>query len=181
MLKNKIILVFLILPFFTIAQNEYVFKVNFVKNKITSLEVNLSEGVFLDDLSWAWNSQNACFPETQKSKFTGKHLFFTGILSEKSKATITVIPKNKRKNLSLYAYQMPLNDTFLVPNLPHCIACEADHKNDYKKYGKPKQNHKRKVSNFIALDNSYRIVIGVTGADNLSVAEFILEIKTEEL
>jgi hypothetical protein len=29
---------------------------------------DLSEGIFMEDLSWAWNSSVACFPETQEEK-----------------------------------------------------------------------------------------------------------------
>jgi len=94
-----------------------------------------------------------------------------------SKITITIVPKDKTANFSVYAYQINENEDFLVPNLPHCIACEADHKWDYKKRGKT-QNHTRMVGPFISLQNTYRIVIAVTAANNLAEGEFTLIIKT---
>jgi len=61
---------------------------------------NLSQGQPLDDLSWAWSSANACFPETQKHKFTGNHVFFSGIIPKYSEMTVTVIPDDATANFS---------------------------------------------------------------------------------
>ena len=154
-----------------------IYGVELVKNKQVAYKGNLNEGVFLKDLSWAWNSSNACFPATQKSKFTGKHLFYTGVIPSYSEVEIIVIPKNKRANFSVYGYQIPLEKQDLVPNLPRCISCEADHKWDRPKRGK-KQNHKRIIKGFTALRNQYRLVIGVTGANGLDEGEFTIVIKT---
>ncbi len=165
------------------AQNKSLFitAVDFEQGKEISYKANLNEGKFLDDLSWAWSSRNACFPKTQMQKFSGKHILFTGILKPYSEIEVTIIPLNKKDNLSVYAYQIQTNEDFVVPNLPHCVACEADHKWDYKKKNRPKQKHIRKIDNIISLSNSYRVVIGVTGADNLDESEFIIIIKTKKV
>jgi len=34
-------------------------------NKTATIEGSLKDGAKLTDLSWAWNSSNACFPATQ--------------------------------------------------------------------------------------------------------------------
>jgi len=161
------------------AQN-FISAVNLEIGKEISYKANLNEGKFLDDLSWAWSSQNACFPETQKHKFTGKHILFTGIIPAHSNVEVIVTPLNKKANLSVYAYQINLNEDFVVPNLPHCVSCEADHKWDYRKANKPRQKHIRKVSGITAINNSYRIVIGVAGADGLTEADFIITIRTKK-
>ena len=153
-----------------------VYSVAPVPNLEVSYSGNLSEGVILNDLSWAWSSSNACFPETQKKKFTGKHIFFTGIIPKYSEMTVTVIPKDPNANFSVYAYEIGVNSNDLVPNLPRCIRCEADHKRERNFVGKPAQDHTRTVTNLIAINNPYRIVIGVTGADGLSEGEFTLKI-----
>lgn len=140
---------------------------------------DLSDGIFLDDLSWAWSSSNACFPATEQAKFTGKHVFFSGIIPPYSELTITVVPKDPKANFSLYAYQVGENSMPLVPDLPSCIRCEADHKRERRFVGKAAQDHTRWVNNLLALNRPYRFVVGVTGADGLDTGEFTLEISTK--
>ncbi len=160
-------------------QAQFLNAIDFEIGKEISYKANLNEGKFIDNLSWAWSSQNACFPETQKHKFTGKHILFTGIIPAHSNVEVMVTPTDKNANFSVYGYQINLNEDFVVPNLPHCITCEANHKWDYAKKHKPKQNHIRKISDFTAIDSSYRLVIGVTAADGLDQGEFIITIRTK--
>ncbi len=177
MKKVFVLLNFLFLLNIT-AQNTAVNSVLIAVGKENIYKANLNEGIYIKDLSWAWNSQNACFTEIQKSKFTGKHVFFTGIIPAHSIASIEVIPVDKKANFSVYAYQINLNEDFLVPDLPHCIACEADFKWDYRKKNRY-QNHIRKIGDFTAIDYSYRLVIGVTGANGLNQGAFYIKIKTK--
>jgi len=176
-----LIILTLLIPLGMNAQNNAIYKIEPKINQEVTYKANLSEGQFLKDLSWAWDSANACFPATQQQKFTGKHVFFTGIIPAGTETSISIVPINRRSNFSLYAYKIGINEDYLVPNLPRCISCEADHKHDYNRVGKPRQNHTRTVSNFIALNNSYRIVIGVTGANKLDNGEFILKITSKKL
>lgn len=136
---------------------------------------NLSEGQPLADLSWAWSSANACFPETQKQKFTGNHVFFSGIIPKNSEMTVTVIPDDKNANFSIYAYEMGVTRNDLVPNLSSCIRCEADHKWDRPFAGKT-QDHTRTVTDLVAINTPYKVVIGVTGADGLATGGFTLKV-----
>ncbi len=177
-MKRLIALISLLISLNTLAQNSAIGSVIIEIGKENVYKANLNEGIFLNDLSWAWSSQNACFTEVQKAKFTGKHVFFTGIIPAHSITSIEVIPVDKNANFSVYAYQINLNEDFLVPDLPHCITCEADFKWDYRKRNRH-QNHIRKIGDFTAIDYSYRLVIGVTGADGLDQGEFYIKIKTK--
>lgn len=158
------------------AQKPKVYSIEPVPNGTVSYVANLSEGNKLTDLSWAWNSSNACFPETQKQKYTGNHVFFTGIIPKYSEMTVTVIPTDKKANFSVYAYEIGVNSDNIVPNLPSCIRCEADHKWDRPWKGKT-QDHTRIVKNLVAINNPYRVVIGVTGADGLEEGAFTIKIE----
>lgn len=145
-------------------------------DSIVSVTGDLSTGQILEDLSWAWDSSNACFPATQKQKFTGNHVFFTADLPSYSEMEVTVIPDDPEANFSLYAYEVGVvGDLPLVPELPGCVRCEADHKWDYKKRGKV-QDHSRTVSHLVAIRNPYRVVIGVVGAEGLQEGTFTLQV-----
>lgn len=144
---------------------------------ITAVEGNLSEGVDMSDLSWAWNSAVACFPGTQAAKFTGKHVLYALDLPSYTELEIDLIPADKNANFSLYAYEVGTvapNNT--VPNLSQCIRCEADYKWDYKVKGKT-QDHTRHVRDILALANPYQVVIGVAGANGLKEGAYRLEVK----
>lgn len=154
-----------------------VFSAKSVKGKILSYKGNLNEGVKLNSLSWASKSSTACFPATQNKKFTGKHVMFTTEIPPRSIMKITIIPMDKSKNLSLYAYEVGTNSKQMVPNLSSCVTCEADHKWDYPKKGKT-QDHTRSVE-VNAVNNPYKVVIGVAGADGLTEGEFILKIEVK--
>ena len=130
----------------------------------------------MEDLSWAWSSANACFPETQKRKFTGNHILYQIELPTRSEMEVTVIPDDKNADFSIYAYQTGNTNVKVVPALPSCIRCEADHKWDYKKRGKV-QDHTRTVSNLVATVEPYIVVIGVVGANGLQTGGYTLRIN----
>ena len=146
------------------------------KNKTVSISGNLSDGIIIEDLSWAWNSSVACFPETQKPKFTGNHVLFSTSLPSYSEMEVTVIPKNKKANFSIYAYTISPNSSYIVPNLHSCVSCEASHKWDRPKKNQT-QNHTRTISHLTAIRNPYKVIIGVVGAEGLTKGKFTLEIK----
>lgn len=159
------------------VQSQGVYGITIEKSKTISYKGNLADGRIIEDLSWAWSSSNACFVQHQSKKFTGKHVFFTGIIPEYSEITVTVIPKNKNANFSLYAYEIGADENHLVPDLPSCIRCESDYKWDMPWKGKT-QDHRRTVKNLLSLATPYRVVIGVVGAEGLSEGEFTLQIET---
>lgn len=144
---------------------------------VTSVEGNLSQGVEMTDLSWAWNSSVACFPGTQAAKFTGKHVLYALDLPAYTELEIDLIPVDKNANFSLYAYEVgTITDGNTVPTLPQCIRCEADYKWDYKVKGKT-QDHTRHVRDILAIANPYQVVIGVVGANGLSEGAYRLEVR----
>lgn len=145
--------------------------------KEITIKGDLASGFFMENLSWAWNSSNACFPATQSKKFTGKHVLYAADLPSNSTMEVTVIPNDKNANFSIYAYEVgQISENNLVPNLPSCIRCEADHKWDRNYAGKT-QDHTRTVKDLVAIRNPYQVVIGVTGADGLAKGGYTLKVK----
>ena len=147
------------------------------KGKVLTYKGDLSEGVVIHDLSWASRSSVACFPATQNEKFTGNHIIFITEIQSYSKMEITVIPDDKNANFSIWAYSVGLNNDAMVPNLTSCVSCEAEHKWDYPKKRKT-QDHTRTVY-LNAVNNPYKVVIGVAGANGLKTGTFKLQIKVE--
>jgi hypothetical protein len=148
-------------------------------NSANEFRGDLSEGVFIRDLSWAETSSMACFPGTQNTKFRGKHVLYTTVVPENMDITITVIPDDKNANFSIYAIQTGLTATALPPDISSCIACEAEFKWDYPKVNRT-QDHTRFV-NLNSLGGQYRIVVGVCGADKLETGGFTLKFDIKPL
>ncbi len=177
-MKKLTLLLVLIALSMTAQEKPEVIEVEPVKGEDVTYTANLKDGVFIDDLSWAWSSQNACFVGFQSHKFTGKHVFFTGIIPTRSEISVTVIPKDPNANFSIYAYEVGVDKMPIVPDLPSCIRCEADYKWD-RKYKGATQDHTRTVKHLAAITRPYRMIIGVTGADGLDEGEFTLVISTK--
>ena len=166
---------FLLLSQFAFTQDSpKVTPVTIQPNQATSVVGDLSHGAQMDDLSWAWNSSVACFPETQKNKFTGNHVLYSTVIPARSEMEITVIPEDKKANFSIYAYQIGEGRMDVVPNLSSCIRCEVDHKWDRPWKGK-KQNHTRTAKNLVGINNPYQVIIGVVGAEGLDAGAYTLE------
>ncbi len=178
-MKNvRFLLLFIVvIPFQLFCQNDPVLhKIDAQANQVMTYKGDLSEGALMPDLSWAWNSSVACFPATQKQKFTGNHVLYTLDLPKYSEMEVTVIPDDPTANFSVYAYEIGLNTNRLVPNLPSCIRCEAAHKWDRPHRGKT-QDHTRVVSNLVAINRSYQVIIGVVGAEGLLEGGYSLQIE----
>ena len=150
-------------------------KIDAKPNKTTMASGDLSQGVEMSSLSWASSSQNACFPATQNKKFNGKHVLFSTYIPPHSEMFITLIPTSKSANMSIYAYTIGTTSSYIPPNLPRCVSCEAEHKWDRPKKGKT-QDHTRTVR-LNAINNPYNVVIGIAGADGLKKGSFQIKIK----
>lgn len=137
---------------------------------------DMAKGSPMEDLSWAWNSANACFPGTQAAKFKGNHVFFAVKMAPKSEMFISVTPTDANADLSIYAYRIGSNEYYLVPNLNSCITCEADHKWDRPWKGKV-QTSERHVSFQNPGTETYNILIGVSGPAASTSGTFNLKIK----
>jgi hypothetical protein len=181
MTSKRLLLFFLFVT--TFAQAQFPEGVNTIEpapNQITTFEGNLSNGKKIEDLSWAEKSSVACFPGTQNAKFRGNHVLHGFVIPAYSEVTVTVEPKDKQADFSLYGYQVGTTNYSVVPNLSSCVSCEADHKWDYNKKNQT-QDHTRSIK-FNAIGNSYNIFIGVTGNNGLSEGDYTLSInlKTRE-
>ncbi len=129
MKKASLFIIIFFLTAYSYAQfPEYVKYVESKPNSTVSVKGNLNQGKIIDDLSWAWSSSVACFPGTQMKKFTGNHVLFSTKLPRKAIMHITVIPKDKSANYSIYAYSIGTTNFATVPNMRSCISCEAEHK-----------------------------------------------------
>ncbi len=151
------------------------YKATSVKGATKIYKGNLSDGVVINDLSWAAKSSVACFPATQNDKFTGNHIIYLTELPARSVMTVTLVPDNPNSNMSLYAYSAGTHK--MVPGLSSCVSCEADYKWDRPKKGKT-QDHTRSVR-LNAITNPYKVVIGVAGANGLKAGSFKIKIKVE--
>lgn len=140
---------------------------------------DLAKGAKMDDLSWAWNSANACFPGTQASKFKGNHVFFAITMPRQCEMKISVTPTDANADLSIYAYRIGAAEYLLVPDLNSCITCEADHKWDGNWKGKV-QTSERKVSMQNPGKEMYNILIGVSGPAAATSGTFGVKVKFEK-
>ncbi len=140
-----------------------------------TLKGNLNEGVFMQDLSWASKSSMACFPATQNTKFNGKHVLYQTTVPANMNIKVTVIPENTSANMSVYTILDGTSNTVLPPEIATCSSCEAEHKWDYKKAGKT-QDHTRWVA-FDSFGGTYRLVIGVAGANGLDSGAYTLKVE----
>lgn len=147
-------------------------------NEKVSIEGDLAKGKIIEDLSWAANSSNACFPATQNLKYRGNHVFYATRIPARSILRIKVIPKDTSANMSLYAYMLGGNSFDVVPDLPRCITCESDEKWDRPWKGKV-QTHERKVEFQNPTQNTYNIFIGVAAPNDVMTGKFTVEIELE--
>lgn len=147
-------------------------------NETVSAEGDLANGSIMEDISWAWNSSNACFPGTQSLKFRGNHVFFATVTLPRSITYISVKPTDENADLSIYAYRIGAQEFRLVPDLPSSITCEADHKWDRPWKGKV-QTSERKMEFQNPGGNSYNILIGVTAPKGVTTGKFKVEIRTQ--
>jgi hypothetical protein len=151
-------------------------KVDSKANDSVIVSGDLAAGVLMEDLSWAANSSNACFPATQNLKFRGNHVLYATSLPPRSILTISVTPTDANGDLSIYGYMMGNKEYMIVPNLPGCITCEADHKWDGKWKGKV-QTSERKIEFQNPTQNTYNIVIGVTAPKDVVSGQYNLKLK----
>ncbi len=177
MLKKFLSLLIPFCLFATAAFGQFPAGVNAIDakpNALTEVSGNLSTGAIMQDISWASTSSNACFPATQNEKFRGNHVLHGFTIPPYSEVTITLVPKDRNKNFSLYGYQVGTTSYPVVPDLPRCVSCEADHKWDYPKRGKT-QDHTRSIF-FNSIANPYNIFIGVAGVKGLTSGAYTLKI-----
>jgi hypothetical protein len=175
-MRKVFLAVLIAAPAFAADWPENVTEVKSEKGKKVEVKGDLSTGKPIEDLSWAANSSVACFPATQNEKFRGPHVLFRTSLPTRSEMFITVKPDDDSKDLSLYAYSIGQGKPRVVPDLPSCVSCEAEHKWDRPKKGKTQDSSRTIRLN--AIQNPYDVVIGVSGPKDATGA-FTLSIETK--
>lgn len=159
------------------AQDGGPFNIEARAGESLSYEMNLDKGTPLTSLAWAWSSQNACFVEPRAAYFTGNNVFFLTEIPKYSTMVIRLIPKDKNTNLSIYAYSG--GHGALPPDLPSCVSCEADFKQERPSVNRPLPDHTRSVE-LRAVNRPYPVTIGVVGAEGLTEADFVLEVTVKK-
>lgn len=150
--------------------------INLEGNDSVTVKGDLANGALMEDLSWAWNSSNACFPATQVLKFMGNHVLYAVTMPGQCELKISVSPTDENGDLSIYAYRIGTSSYDVVPKLARCITCEADHKWD-RKWKNKVQTSERHVSFQTPIARQYTIVIGVTAPKGVTTGDFDLKVK----
>lgn len=141
--------------------------------KTTSVKGKIDGGVQLD-LSWAANSSVACFPATSFDQFDGAHVMYHFDLPRYTTATVELVPSGANVDLNLYAYSVGATSTVLPPNVPSCVSCEASYgTNNINMRYNPGGSEKVEL---VAINNPYRVFIGVAGAQKLMKGSFELKV-----
>ena len=143
-------------------------------NEVTEMKGDLKNGAPMEDLSWAANSSNACWPATQNVHFRGNHVLFSTNIPPKSDMHITVVPDDPKQDMSIYAYTIGTTNFAVPPSLPSCVSCEAEQKWDRPKKGKT-QDHTRTIR-LNAATNPYNVVIGITGPAEAKEGGFTIKV-----
>lgn len=141
---------------------------------------NIKDGQIIP-LRWAESSQVACFPGTRFEMFNGNQVFYRVTLPAASSMVITLTPKDNAQ-VNLYALRQGNRPTEqpVPPNVERATSCEASYP-IYANMGggkvvKNKDTGIRKVE-YISVNSSYSILIGVAGAKGLTEGEFKLNIS----
>jgi hypothetical protein len=178
-MKKALYSLFIFLLIVSFANAQWPSNVTTIESKANDSVIvsgDLANGALMEDLSWAANSSNACFPATQNLKFRGNHVLYATSIPPRAILTISVAPADANGDLSIYGYMMGNTEYRVVPNLPSCISCEADHKWDGKWKGKV-QTSERKIEFQNPTQNTYNIVIGVSAPKDITSGKFNLKLK----
>jgi len=173
-MKTLVIALFMTFALIQIVIGQKTWTFESQANKVLLYKGDLSQGAVIPDLSWASTSNNACWPATENTYFNGNHIFYVTSIPAHAELTVTVIPDDPSQNMSIYGFQDGLGHTALPPNISSCVACESERKWDRPKVGKT-QDHTRSIY-FNSTTDSYRIVIGVVGAEGLQTGTFKIKV-----
>ena len=66
----------------------------------------------------------------------------------------------------------------LPEDLQYCVTCEADHEKQYLRRGETRTG--TRTMRFNSIGNSYKVVIGVAGANELTEGDYTLEITLKQ-
>lgn len=118
---------------------------------------NLSDGKIMSELSWAWNSSMACFPEVVKERYQGTHKLYQIDLPSSSTMDIYLRPTNDDQQMSLYGYSIGAGKKDTPPEISSCVSCESSPSTN----GLPSTGEQHIYLN--AVTNPYSVIFGVAG------------------
>ncbi|MFK8038304.1 MAG: hypothetical protein AB8B74_08450 [Crocinitomicaceae bacterium] len=146
-------------------------------NKLTykdqTFSGSIDNGKVLDDLSWAWSSNMACFVETVKDQYKGNHVFYKIEIPTNSTIDIYMTPTNPGDEMALYGYSKAAGDETIPPGISSSVSCEASPSNS--NGAKTGEQHVY----FNAINNPYAVIFGIAGADGLTEGGFEIRIDVE--
>jgi len=131
---------------------------------------DLSDGMILNTLDWAWSSNIACFVTPAQDWYKGNHVFYQIDLPTQSIITINLIPDDSSQSMSLYAFTKAAGSTLLPTEISSCVSCEADPNANF---GSVIESRSIELN---ATTNPYSVMIGVAGAENGISGSFKLEV-----
>lgn len=147
------------------------------KGKTAKVSGKLDGGAQVD-LDFAQKSQTACFVGTQFSHFDGNQVAYVVDLPKQSNLDIKAIPSDKNLDISLYAYSMGTTNDYLPPNVPSAVSCEASFGTN--KYSQPYNPGGAEDVRLNAINNPYKVVIVVAGAQKVTKGSFSLEVTLSD-
>lgn len=156
------------------AQNQPVFELRSAQDSVLAYAGQLDAGTPFSSLSWAWDSQNACFVETRREHFTGNTILYRTDIPKYSTMVIRLVPTDRKQEMSLLAYSG--GHGALPPELYSCVSCEADFALDRAVVGRTRPAHVRSVE-LRAANRPYPVTIAVVGADGLATGAYTLEVS----
>jgi hypothetical protein len=127
------------------------------------------EGEILPDLSWAAQSNVACWPTVKDAHFKGRHVFYAlkNPQPKKSILTVEAIPKAGTVDVNLYGIRTGSWD-YQVPPAVYSVQCEASFGQTLGTPPNPGKNESIEFMN--PTQNAYNILIAAAGHEMLSTA-----------
>ena len=138
-----------------------------------SVSGDLSDGRTID-LSFASQSDMACWPATEDTNFEGKHVYYAVALPADLELTATVAPASG-VDVSLYMYQLATDSYYTPEEVPYSVSCEAGY--DMAGNSNPGEPESARLS---ASSNPYNVFIGVAGAAGEISGGYTLSLAIEE-
>ncbi len=118
---------------------------------------DLSHGATID-LSFASESDMACWPATENTNFEGNHVYYAMAMPADSSLTATVVPESD-VDVSIYMYQLASDSYYTPDEVPYSVSCEAGY--DMVNNSNPGNTESASVT---SSTNPYNVFIGVAGA-----------------
>lgn len=137
---------------------------------------DLKNGTVLSSLDWASAKEVGCFAKNLGNRFNGNTIFYVTELEPNTSMTISLVPDDPKKDMSVYAYSIGIVEQGMPPKLTKCHSCEARHAPD-PKLGEA-NSHWRRVK-LRSGNDPQKIVVGVAGAEGLKEGTFAIQFEVK--